>query len=160
MDYGFLHEVEVVRFRPETPRPLAELLPVFEAQGFRLDDDVLTLDRPDSRAPWQPTSIVEVKIYNDDDELFGFDDGVEWTSLALEYIFASLPFVFAEKFATIVQVTAEKLDLIPELRGEPTDYFKLLAALDDARQELESRTGEQPGSEGLAIYIQSTYPRR
>ena len=45
MDYSYLHEIEKVDFRSETPRPLSELLPIFRSLEFTLQDDVVSLDR-------------------------------------------------------------------------------------------------------------------
>lgn len=158
MDYSYLHEVERVRLSSSAPRPLAELPAVFASQGFKLHDDVLSLDRGGNIPPWQHPSIVEVAVFHEDEEVFGFDEGV-WDAIELTYLFASLPFENVERFLAVVAATCEQLSLCPEFRGKATTLGSLRVEFDKIKDEVQSQTGEMPGSEGLAILIHSTYPR-
>lgn len=159
MDYAYLHEVEIVTFQSRTPRPLAELLTVFLSQGFTLHDDVMSLDRKERAPPWQHCSLVEVEVRHDGVEVFGFDEG-SWDVIELKYLFASLPFDNVERFLDVVATISGLLGIPPEFRGERMTQDSLASEFSRIRDELRASTGEDAGSEGLAILIQSTYPRR
>jgi hypothetical protein len=159
MAYEYLHEVEVVTLRSETPRPLSELLPVFTSQGFTLHDDVVSLDRGDTVPRWQHPSVVEVECQREDEEVFGFDEG-EWDAVLLKYLFASLPFDNVDQFINVVVETSKRLGIRPEFQGQPVDGESLKREFNTIRDQLLSETGEDAGSEQLAILIHSTYPRR
>ena len=159
MDYEKLHEVEVVTLRSESPRPLSELLPIFTSQGFTLHDDVVSLDRGDQVPPWQHAAVVEVECQLEGQEVFGFDEG-EWDAVLLKYLFASLPYQFVDQFIDVVDAISKRLGLQPEFHGRLVDRESLKEEFDRIRNELILETGEEAGSEQLAILIQSTYPRR
>ena len=159
MDYDKLHEVEVVTLRSESPRPLSELLPIFTSQGFTLHDDVVSLDRGDQVPPWQHAAVVEVECQLQGQEVFGFDEG-EWDAVLLKYLFASLPYQFVDQFIDVVDATSKRLGLHPEFHGRLVDRESLKEEFDRIRNELILETGEEAGSEQLAILIHSTYPRR
>ena len=89
MCYDYLHEVETVVFESESSRSVGELQPIFRALGFRLHEDVFSLDRDDTPPPWQHGSIIEVEILSGDSEVFDLDGS--WTTLKLKYLFAFLP---------------------------------------------------------------------
>ena len=158
MAYEYLHEVEVVTLRSEASQPLAKLLDVFTSQGFALHDDVVSLDRGDKVPPWQHPSIVEVECQLEGEEVFGFDEG-EWDAVLLKYLFASLPFEYADQFIGVVAETSKRLGIRAEFRGQTTDCESLKTELGSIRDQLLSESGEDAGSEQLAILIHSTYPR-
>ncbi len=159
MDYAYLHEVEIVAFQSPTSRPLAELLTVFLGQGFTLHDDIVSLDRKDRSPPWQHCSLVEVEVRHGGVEVFGFDEG-SWDLIELKYLFASLPYDNVKRFLEVVATTSGLLGIPPEFKGEKTTLDSLASEFSRIRDELRANTGEDAGSEGLAILIQSTYPRR
>lgn len=158
MDYSYLHEVEAIEFRAKKPRPRSELLGVFLSQGFNLHDDLVSLDRTGKVPPWQHSSIVEVEVQLHGNEVFGFEDG-DWDKVILKYLFASLPITCAKAFIRVVNLTGEKLGIIPVYKGNEFDQDFLEGEFKRVQEDLISETGEEPGSEGLAILIQSTYPR-
>ncbi len=158
MSFEYLHEVEVVSLYSNQKRPLKVLLSVFYEQGFTLDDDIVSLDRTDSVPPWQHSSIVEVECQLHGEEVFGFDEG-DWDSLHLEYLFATLPFECAESFVSVVARTCKLLSIDPTFNGQITTCESLMRDFAIIREELMAVTGEDAGSEGLAIHIRSTYPR-
>src|SRR5262249_15015399 len=131
---------------------------LFLESGFTLHDDVLSFDRTDHVPPWQHSSIAEVEFRYRGDEVFGFKTGF-WDLVTLQYLFASLPIEFATTFAEIVEKVALKLDLSAEYRGATADKLMLQNAFQEHYEEVLSETGDEPGSESLAIFIQSTYPR-
>lgn len=159
MDFRYLHEVELVEFLSDHPRPLSELVPIFTALGFTVHDDVVSLDRSGRIPPWQHSSLVEVEVLRDGEELFGFEEG-EWDTIQLKYLFASLPFEKSVEFLNTVEAIAKALAIVPRYRGSETDVSTLSNEFERIRDELLTETGEDPGSEGLAILIHSTYPRR
>ena len=159
MDFGYLHEVEVVELRAEKPRPLAELLPIFLSRGFTLHDDILSLNREGDVPPWQHTSIIEVEIQRSGKEVFGFDEG-EWDCIQLRYLFASLPYDLVRPFIESVFSISQELRICPLFRHEAVNAIDLATKFDELREELTGETGEDAGSEALAIFIQGTYPRR
>lgn len=159
MDYTYFHEVEVVELRSPSPRPLAELLAVFTSQGFALHDDVVSLDRTGKVPPWQHPSIVEVEVLHQGEEVFGFGEGA-WDTIELKYLLASLPPESINRFIDVVAATSDQLGLAPEFGGEKVTIDALRREFTRIRDEVLSETGEKAGSEGLAILIHSTYPRR
>jgi hypothetical protein len=158
MDYSFLHELEFVEFRSEFPRRISELVPVFKSCGFTFHDDVVSIDRKGRVPPWQHSSIVEVVIRRDGEEVFGFEQG-EWDVIRLEYLFASLPFALVDDFIDAVSAIADRLGIVPTFQGEPVASVDLKRRLVEVREDLIRATGEDAGSEPLAIFIHSTYPR-
>ena len=158
MDFKYLHEVEFVEIHSITKRPVSRLLPIFRGLGFILHDDVVSLDRKERIPPWQHTSIIEVEVLCDKEEVFGFREG-DWDALYLEYHFATLPFELAERFIEIVFQLSVKLETTVMYQGVNVIASELKRQFSLIHDELYSETGEEPGSEGLAILIQSTYPR-
>jgi hypothetical protein len=159
MDYAHLHEIEVVKFRSPSPRPVAELLAVFASQGFTLHEDVVSLDRTGKFPPWQHPSVVEVEVLHEGEEVFGFEEGL-WDTIELKYLVASLPFENTNRFLDVVATTSRSLGIPPEFKGEETTLDTIRSEFTRIRDELRAETGEDAGSERLAILIQSTYPRR
>lgn len=158
MDYSYLHEIELVELRSSTPRRIADLVPIFKSCGFTFHDDVVCLDREGKVPPWQHPSVVEVEIQLNGDEVYGFDSGM-WELIQLKYLFASLPFELTEQFAKAVFCVSEALGIPPEHNGQKVTKTDLLKSFELSRLELVGETGEDAGSEGLAIFIHSTYPR-
>ncbi len=159
MDYGYLHELEIVEFRTQPPRARAELLPMFLSMGFRQYDDVVSLDRTDKSPPWQTSTIVAVEVHQAGREVYGFKDG-DWNTLKLGYLLPSLPFAFVDRFVAAVSAVGASLDLRPQFGGETIEIADLKSLFLGFREELLEQTGCEPGDENLAILIQSTYPRR
>ena len=71
-------------------------------------------------------------------------------------MFASLPF----EFVAIATTVGEFIGLTPHLEGKAVDAEKIKSHLEHCRDELIGETGDDAESESLAIFIQSTYPRR
>ena len=159
MDYSYLHEIERVEFRSVTPRSVVELVPVFKSCGFTLHDDVVSLDRKGRVPPWQHSSVVEVEVQRNGEEVFGFEEG-EWDSIELKYLFASLPFELVDEFVECVMAVAEQLGVTPTRHGKEVTADDLRQGFAAVREELIRETGDDAGSEGLAIFIHSTYPGR
>ena len=157
-DYEYLHEVECVELRSDAKRTVSELLQAFRSNGFTLHDDVVSLDRSGKIPPWQHTSVVEVEVQCEGEEVFGFEEG-EWNVLHLKYFFATLPFELADRFIDVVFQLAGKLETSVTYRGVEVDASELKERLVLVCDELLSKTGQDAGSEELAILIHSTYPR-
>lgn len=159
MTYEYLHELEQVEITTPNRRPLAELLPLFLQLGFTLHDDVVSLDRKGKIPPWQHSSIVEVETRCNGEEVFGFKEGV-WDSILLRYLFATLPYELTDTFVDVTYAVSRKLSLPVKLRGVEIDEVMLRECFSKIREDLTSETGMDAGSEELAIWIHSTYPRR
>lgn len=159
MNYEYLHEVEHVELPTPIKRPVAELLSVFKSLGFAIHDDVASLDRNEKIPPWQHSSIVEVKVQRDGEEVFGFEEG-EWDELRCEYLFAYLPYELTERFVEVVFALSRLLSTPVKYRGACVDEHELKDRFTQIRADLLSETGVDAGSEWLAILIHGTYPRR
>jgi hypothetical protein len=157
VDYDYLHELELVTFRIQSPRPVRALAAFLRALGFTLHEDVLSLDRKGNMPPWQHKSVVEVKILKDGKEVFDLD--AHWNVLNLEYLLAWLPAECIDVFVDCVFQVARWLGSPATHRGVQVTERELRDSLNGFCRELEDRVGESVGSEGLAILIQSTYPR-
>jgi hypothetical protein len=159
MDFSYLHEVELVELRSVTPRSVIELVPVFKSCGFTFHDDVVSLVRKGRVPPWQHSSVIEVEVQRNGEEVFGFKEG-EWDSIQLKYLFASLPFELVDKFFESAMAVADQLGVTPTRHGKVVTADDLRLAFAAVREELLRETGDDAGSEALAIFIHSTYPRR
>ena len=159
MKSDYFHEVESVDICSRASRPLSELTLVFRDLGFTFHDDIVSLDRQENVPPWQHPSIVEIQVLCRGEEVFGFEAG-EWDTIRVNYLFASLPFDLADNFIEVSHLISKKLSLPLEHAGEIVDEMWLRERFARIRQELLDHTGEEPGSEGLAILIRSRYPRR
>ncbi len=159
MSYEYLHEVEKVELCSQVARPTAELPLIFRKLGFTLHDDVVSFDRHGKIPPWQHSSIVEVEVSHNGEEVFGFDEG-EWDSIRLKYLFATLPYELADKFVKVAFSVSKELVLPLRHAGMIVDEMTLQRHFAEIGKELLDQTGEEAGSEGLAILIHSTYPRR
>lgn len=159
MNYEHFHEVEHVEICTSALRPIPELAPIFRKLGFTFHDDVVSLDRKENIPPWQHSSIVEVEIICSGEEIFGFEEG-EWESIRIQYLFASLPFELTDKFVETAFLISKELSLPLQKAGATIDEIWLRQRFDWIRQDLLEQTGEEAGSESLAILIHSTYPRR
>jgi hypothetical protein len=156
--FDYLHEVETVTIQAEEPQSIAALLPLFKRLGFSLHDDVLSLDRSDRNPPWQHSSIVEVELLHNGEEVFDVED--YWDTMHIKYLFASLPYELAEKFVEVAFSISKSLSLPLIHRGEVVTSILLRQRFMSYKEEILAETGDEPGSESLAILIQSTYPRR
>jgi hypothetical protein len=58
-----------------------------------------------------------------------------------------------------VEATRGFLGLEPEFRSQLVSSAELRFKFDQFRSEIRSEVGDEPGSESLAIFIQTTYPR-
>ncbi len=159
MRYEHLYEVEQVEIHSQVARPVAELAPIFLKLGFTVHDDVVSLDRRGRIPPWQHSSVVEIEILLCGEEVFDFAEG-KWDTMRIKYLFASLPFELTEKFIENAFSIGKDLSLPIMYAGLEIDEQWLRQRLGWIRQKLLDQTGEEAGSEGLAIIIHSQYPRR
>lgn len=159
MDFENLHEDECLSLVPVKKRPLTELKSVFKSHGFTFHDDLVSLDRKGRIPPWQHPSTVEVEVTCEGDEVFGFDSG-EWDLIRLKYLFATLPYSESEEFIRTAFSLANALELSVFYDGAPTTPTDLKDRFSNIRDKLIVETGEDVGSEGLAILIHKTYHRR
>lgn len=159
MAYEYFHEVETIDLRHSQAQLTSDLLPVFRRRGFTLHEDVLSLDREGAIPPWQNSSIVDVEVVHNDQDVYDFEEAL-WSTLRLKYLFASLPFEFVDQFIDVAYALSQELGTSLTFRGRNIDRGELKAHFERFRDEVLTTTGEDVGSEGLAILIYSTYPRR
>jgi len=157
-EFEYLREVESVRFARAIPADVSRLLPLFRQLGFTLHDDVVSMDRKGRCVPWQHSSIVEVEISLDGEEVFGFDEG-QWNDIELKYMFSRLPFELSASFVDAAMALGQGLELACQHRGQLVDAGTLRARFSQTREELRREVGMDCGDEALAILISSTYPR-
>lgn len=156
--WSYLHEKEIVSFHADPPRPRSLLWKCFSEQGFTKHKDIVYLARPPGAPVWQSRSTVEVSVNLGGVEKFGFGTS-RWDELQLQYLFAHLPFEEHERFIAAVERTSDLLQLLPHYRGAVATAQRLREEFAKAREEVLQTTGEEPGSEVLAILILDTYPR-
>ncbi len=159
MSYEYLHEVERVELCSQVARPTAELPLIFRKLGFTFHDDVVSFDRHGKMPPLQHSSIVEVEVLRNGEEVFGFDDG-EWDAIRLKYLFATLPYELVDTFVKVAFSVSKELVLPLRYSGTIVDEMTLQRHFAEIRKDLLGQTGEDAGSERLAILIHSSYPRR
>lgn len=156
-DYLKFHEIESIYFRPASSRAWPELAECLKGEGFTFEGDVFYKVRTGRIPPWQHKMIAEVRIFLDGVEVYG--RGSRWDLLRIDYLFAYLPAECIEDFMRIVGSVANRLGLRPELNGAIVSSGDLRAAFDNFARDLMCELAEEPGTEALAAYLASTYPR-
>lgn len=157
-DYDWLHEVEKVDIAAGQFQELSALLGLFLDLGFTLHDDVVSFDRVDFVHPWQHTSIVEVMVLHNGEEVFGFDDGI-WNAMTLKYLTPNLPQDCVRVFSNKVIAVASALETHALYRGRPISEQVLFQELTDCCNDIRTHSSLEVGSEELAKLIRCTYPR-
>lgn len=156
--FSFLHEVETVTLRSSGPRPISEAAAALRDAGFTLYDDVYCLDRADKILPWQHDVIADVEIRG-----VGVDaiesGAVDWDEIKFDYLFPHLPFYLTDRFIEGVFTVGRQLKLTPIHSGILITSDSLRRRFAQFRSELIANLGDEPGSEPVAIYVASTYPR-
>jgi hypothetical protein len=155
MKYDYLHEKETVHLKDATPRPWTEIAAALASLGFTLNDDNYSFDRKDHVYAWQTDSYVWMIVFRNDQEVFE----EQWNRIELRYLLATLPKDGIKVFTEKVSELAAKLKLSMIYNGEPVTKQALETKLNACAKELTENLGE-PGSEEVAIFIESTYPRR
>ena len=154
MKYAFLHEMETVHLTNVTPRSWSEIAVAMSNADFTLTDDKYSFDRKDHIQVWQSDSYVWPGIFFNDKEIFE----EQWNRIELRYLLATLPMdgisIFAEKCSELASIL--RLPMI--YNGQPRTKEELESQLIAYAKELSESLGE-PGSEEVAIFIESTYPR-
>lgn len=155
---SFLHEVETVRLVSAVARPISEAAAALRNAGFTLHDDVYCLDRPDKILPWQHDVVADVEVRSVGVDVID-SDAVEWDEIKFDYLFPHLPFNLTERFIESVFSVGQQLKLTPVYDGLPITTESLRLRFAQFRSELLANLGDEPGSEPVAIFVASTYPR-
>ncbi|MFO0810491.1 MAG: hypothetical protein U0746_17840 [Gemmataceae bacterium] len=158
-NFDYLHEVEEVILHSDTKQPCTNLWRLLKQQGFTQHDDVFSLDRPKNTLMpmWQTRTIVAVHIYDDSEEVYDTDD--EWNQLVFKYMLATQPREGIAAFVSHVAALSERLNIPMKFRGNLVTRGELEGQLARFADDLTSQV-DAPGSESVAIVIESTYPRR
>ena len=158
MKYDYLHEYEDVFFRPASPSPCAKLWTLLKSAKCTLNDESFTFDR-ESRPKlpeWQSETIFSVHIYSDGTEVF--DANEEWDLLKCRYLLATQPARYIVVFVDKIEAFSRALGLPIIYKGDEVTIESLKSTLMKIADQLTIDIAE-PGSEDLAIVIESTYPR-
>ncbi len=156
MKYDYLHESETVCLHANTPRPCNEVVSVLEELGFTLHEDIFTLDRAGSIPPWESSSWVHVDFFLGEKEIY--DLSAQWDTIKLVYLLATIPREGISKFVASASRLSMSLGVPMTYKDRVVTEKELEAALNDCADELEREVAD-PGSETVAIFIESTYPR-
>lgn len=157
MNYDYLHESETVSLQTPSPRSCNELVPVLQTLGFTLHEDIFSLDRVGSIPPWQSSSWVDVDLFLRGTEIN--DLSAQWDTIKLVYLLATLPREGISTFVASATKLSGLLGLPMMYKDQVVSAKELEAAFNDCADELEREVAD-PGSETVAIFIESTYPRR
>ena len=159
MQYDYLHEYEDVFFRPVTPQPCSKLWAFLKSLKCTLNDESFSFDRDTkSKLPgWQSETIFAVHVYSNGKEVFDADE--EWDLLKCRYLLATQPSEYIDVFVYKIDALSSKLDLLPIYKDSEVNTHSLKVCLIEIANRLSIDIAE-PGSEDLAIVIESTYPRK
>ena len=80
--------------------------------------------------------------------------------ILLKYLYATLPHELTGRFVDVVFAVSRSLALPVSFKGAEISEARLRELFEQAQTEVLTETGEDAGSEGLAILIHKTYPRR
>jgi hypothetical protein len=162
-DYDFLHESELVVLQVPQPRRCAALWAILTELGYTLREDVFSFDRRENAPPWQSEAVVELDVLLSGVELLLTDNEARqpdqfFDTVRAEYLLATLPREHIPVFAEQVALLGARLEIPLRHQRRIISRQELEAQFDAYADELTAALGE-PGSEGVAIYIESTYPR-
>ena len=165
MDYTFLHEEEIVQFRPSEPQPCGPLWDNLQHAGFTLNEDIFLVRRQDTALNWQSEYVTMASIYLENEELFldneeahDTEENPLWDRLKLGYLLATLPREQINVFTSYVQRVSELIGLPILYDGKEISSEELNKLLHTLADELQ-RELDEPGSKWVMIYIKDTYPR-
>jgi len=156
MDYDFLHEAEEVYLVSDVPRRCSIIHSILVQLGYTLHEDVYSLDRQGHLPPWQSEAFVDVYVMVGESEVF--EPSEAWDTVKLVYLLATLPSDGITTFVASVSQVSHLLRLPMTYRGKVVTALELEQALVGCADELRRNVGE-PGTESVAIYVESTYPR-
>jgi hypothetical protein len=157
MKYDFLHEAEEVYLRSDAPGQCSVIHSILEQLGYTLHEDVYSLERPGPAPLWQSESFVHVDILSGASEVY--QPWETWDTVKLVYLLATLPSDGITIFVASVSEVSRLLGIPMTYRGKVVSAQQLTEALLDCADELRLNVGE-PGTEPVAIFIESTYPRK
>jgi hypothetical protein len=157
--YEFLHECEEVIILSYVNIECKYLWPVLKDQGFTLHGDVFSFDRPNIGRPiWQAESYCDVHIYEGEKDIYYKSKYSHFNKIVLKYLLATQPRKGILVFSECAERLSKTLGLAMTFRGSIISREELTSTLQRFADELAAALGE-PGSEEVAIFIESTYPR-
>lgn len=158
MNFDDLHEVEEVILQAGSYRACKTLWPLLLELGYTLRDDIFSINRA-KKPPtpiWQTKTLVSVYIHFDDSEVYSLED--RWNSISLKYLLATQPRTGISMFTKHAADLAGRLSIPLVYKGNEVTQDRLNALFEAIADEVTEQIAE-PGSEDLAIVIESTYPR-
>ena len=157
------HEKETIRLVASESKSRMDLHIFLKGRGFTSEDEFYFLDRNDAPKPWQSISVMTVNVFDRGSTVYETaEDVVEapgvWDELQVDYLLATLPPVFIEKFANECEILAVQFNLKMEMGGRIVPPGQLQLALQAIATNLTNELDE-PGSETLRILIEQSYGR-
>lgn len=162
-----LHECESVSLRlPHSVSPEV-ILKSLSKLGFKACDDFCFLPRKDKTSPWQSENVTTVTFHLDDSGVhhyFDADDEEKKVArlcnhLVFDYLFATQPTAIADEFLKCLRSVHAALGGIIEHGGGSTSIDEIGQSFAHYHEDIWNELAEVPGSEFLAQFIASTYPR-
>lgn len=162
-----LHECESVSLRlPHSVNPDG-ILQSLSKMGFKACDDFCFLPRKDKVPPWQGEHVTTVTFYLDDSEVhhdFDADDDEEaahlCNRLVFDFLFATHPPAIADDFLKCLRSVHAELGGTLEHHGRIFSADEVERSFALYREDIWNELAEVPGSEFLAQFIASSYPRQ
>lgn len=134
--------------------PPGRLNRILKELGATLHYDVYGFARSGKHPIWQSEDFASVDLFIAG-ERADAQDGAD--KIVLSYPMATIPSSYINQFLDLAFALAERLETPVLLSGKPIDRDALLAEFDEAVGRLMSEWGEEPGSESLAIMIETQY---
>lgn len=130
---------------------------ILREMGAILDYDVYSFPRKDNHPIWQSESYAYVDLYINGNRVDAQD---EVDRLKLIYPMATIPTQFITRFVEVTIELSDRLNVTPKFEDQKVDMSGLTKIFDKIVSELMTTWGEEPGSESLAILIESNFGRR
>ena len=128
------------------------------SDGYKQSEDIFSSLRTDTVEVWQPESLVDVSVFNEEKELYfnpPYADTV--TKVVLCYLLPWLPLELAESFISSAVRLSEHFDSPMQYLGRAVNASELREEINLLAKDLTQRV-DAPGSEFLAIAIAEDLP--
>lgn len=151
MDDPFYQEVEV-QFPLNRVVSAGKVNRLLKSAGATLFYDVYGFKRETEVPDWQSECFADVYLYFQGQSA---DAQESIDHVVLRYPMASIGTEYIEKFCSLAQEISVAFDVTAELDGEVIDSDLLRAYLESIAARIMEDWGEEPGSMGLAILIET-----
>ena len=149
------HERLDIIFYSSIPREISEYVLAAKSAGLTYQEDLFVLNRKGNIPPWQHQSIVECSTFLKGKEIFGKRG--KWDRIVFSFLFASLPESCWNEFNVVVFKFSDAINIKPKFNDKYINFNELSDVFIAFKQELINKFNLSPGSEELAIIINSSY---